>query len=141
MSMGERKVFLSTVQSILDKVAPGVDVKQLKFKTGYLTLEDARNGKQAVLLDVADDRILQGKRDEIEKAINKNTRIVNLKLQADASPNKSNGQLTISVLDASGQELPKNEVRLIADGKSITTTVETIKNMDQMQMLAFVRAA
>ncbi|MDR1493034.1 MAG: hypothetical protein LBT05_09975 [Planctomycetaceae bacterium] len=141
MSMGDRKAFLSLAQSILDQVAPGVDVRQLKFKTGYLTLEDVRNHKSSILLDIADDRLLGGKRDEIEKALNQNATLVNLKLKADASPDKSVDQLILSVLDASGQELPKNKIRLITDGKSVVTTVDTIKEMDQHQMLEFIRAA
>jgi hypothetical protein len=141
MSMNDRKTFLSLAQSILDNVAPGVDVRQLKFKTGYVTLEDVRQDKRSILLDVADDRLLDGKRNEIEKALNRNATLVKLKLKADASPDKSSGQLTLSVLDASGQELPKNEVRLIAVGKSVITTVDTIKDMDQLQMLELIRAA
>ncbi len=45
-----------------------------------------------------------------------------------------------SVLDSSGNELAKDQIRLIAEGREVITTVDTIKDMDQMQIFDFIRS-
>ena len=141
MSLSDRKIFLSSVQSILDQVAPGLDVRQLKFKTGYMNSQDQQSGKLSILLDTTGNEPVDQVRDRIEKAINQNQALVQMKLKADQSGNQTSGKLTISPLDTNDKELPKDQVRLTAGGKSMIVSVAQIMDMDQMQMLSLVGAA
>ncbi|MGL6226773.1 MAG: hypothetical protein ACRC10_09130, partial [Thermoguttaceae bacterium] len=140
MGLEDRKMFLTTAQKILDEVAPGLDVRQLKFTTGYLNAKDMKNNIRSLTLDVAGGPIAE-QREAIEQALNTNRTLFAMKEKADYANNKGLGELTISVLDGSGSALAKDQVRLIAGGRSVITTVDTIKEMDQQQMLNFVRAS
>ena len=131
MGLENRRYFLDQVQGILDQVAPGMDVRQLRFKTGY-------DGK-SVELDISENS-MNNIKSTIEKKINQNLTLVTMKTNADKSGNKSFGELTISVLDTKGNELPKDQVRLSAGGKSAIVSVAQIMEMDQMQMLTLVGA-
>jgi hypothetical protein len=44
----------------------------------------------------------------------------------------------MSVLDANGNALAKDQVRLLSGNKSIITSVDSIKDMDQQQIFAFI---
>jgi len=137
MSLADRKLFLGKVQGILDEVAPGMEARQLKFSVGQLTADDVRNG--TVSLTLADaGGLSKGLRDSIEQALNQTRQLVDMKLRADASGNKGLGGFTISVLDAQGNALAKDQVRLIADDKSVTTSVDTIRDLDHSQIYDFV---
>ena len=139
MSLDDRKLFLTMAQEILDAVMPGMDVRQLKFSIGHLTQSDLQQGIYSLTLDAHG---LGAKDYEmIVQALNTNRLLFEMKSQADASANKGIGELTISVLDDSGNALAKDQVRLLADGKSVVTTVDTIKDMDQRQIFNYIRSA
>lgn len=139
MSLDDRKLFLDTVQNILDDVAPGLDVRQLKFTTGYLNADDMKNNIRSLTLDVAGGPIAE-QRAIIEEALNTNRSLYEMKAKADASSNKSVGEYTISVVDAAGNALAKNEIILSSGNKSVLTTVDTIKDMDHKQIINFINA-
>jgi hypothetical protein len=70
----------------------------------------------------------------IEQALNQNRQLYEMKARADASSNKGLGEFTISVLDAQGNALAKDQVRLIVGNKSVTTSVDTIRDWDHAQI-------
>jgi len=70
--------------------------------------------------------------------LNQNRQLFEMKHRADQSNNKGLGEFTMSVLDANGNALAKDQVRLIAGGKSVITSVDSIKDMDQQQIFAFI---
>ncbi|MDR2762236.1 MAG: hypothetical protein LBB88_06495 [Planctomycetaceae bacterium] len=55
------------------------------------------------------------------------------------SSNKSLDELTISVVDSSGNPLQKNEIILSANGKSLKTTVDKIKNLDHKGIINLIK--
>ena len=137
MSLADRKLFLELTQSILDNVMPGMDARQLTYTTGYLTEADLRNNKLSLTLtDVA--WLSTAQRNTLEQALNQNRQLFEMKHRADQSSNKGLGEFTMSVLDANGNALAKDQVRLIAGNKSIITSVDSIKNMNQQQIFAFI---
>ena len=136
MSLGDRKLFLDMTQKILDEVMPGMDARQLKFSTGQRTAADVKNNTFSLTLDVAWLSIEQ--RNTIEEALNQDRQLFEMKHRADMSGNKGQGEFTISVLDAQGNALAKDQVRLIAGDKSVITSVDNIKDLDHSQMYDFV---
>jgi len=44
----------------------------------------------------------------------------------------------MSVLDENGNALAKDQVRLISGNKSVTTSVDSIKDMNQQEIFAFI---
>ena len=137
MSLADRKVFLEMTQKILDNVMPGMDARQLTYTTGYLTATDMRNNKLSLTLtDVS--WLTTEQRNTLERALNQNRQLFEMKHRADQSNNKGLGEFTMSVLDANGNALAKDQVRLIAGGKSVITSVDSIKDMDQQQIFAFI---
>jgi len=70
--------------------------------------------------------------------LNQNRQLFEMKLQADKSSNKGLGEFTMSVLDANGNALAQNQIRLIAGNKSVVTTKDAIWNMDQQQIFSLI---
>jgi hypothetical protein len=136
MSLDDRKLFLDMAQKVLDNVMPGMDVRQLKFSTGQRTIEDVKNNTFSLTLDVA--WLSSAQRNTIEDALNKGGQLRAMKLKADASENKTQGELSMSVLDAQGNALAKDQIRLTAGSKSVTTSVDTIKDLDYSQLYDFI---
>jgi hypothetical protein len=136
MSLDDRKLFLEMTQKILDKVMPGMDARQLKFSTGQLTKDDVKNNTFSLTLDVA--WLSNEQRNTIEQALNQNRQLYEMKHKADQSGNKGVGEFTISVLDAQGNALAKDQIRLIAGNQSVIASVDTIKDLDHMQIYNFI---
>jgi len=136
MSLDDRKLFLDKVQTILNDVMPGMDARQLSYSTGQRTEADVKNNTFSLTLDVA--WLSSEQRNTIEDALNKDGQLRAMKLKADASGNKAQGELSMSVLDAQGNALAKDQIRLTAGGKSVTTSVDTIKDLDYSQIYNFI---
>ena len=141
MSLTDRKQFLASAQKIIDRVMPGlnVDARSFTYSTAYLSNKDFENGKLSLTISnniggmLSDDQ-----RDTLQHALNENRQLVEMKHRADQSNNKGLGEFTMSVLDANGNALAKDQVRLIAGNKSVTTTIDTIKDMDHQQIFALI---
>ena len=133
MNLADRKLFLDMTQKILDNVMPGLDARQLTYSTGYIS---GNNNLSLTLVDAAS--LSYEQRNTVEQALNENRQLFEMKHRADQSGNKGFGEFTMSVLDENGNALAKNQVRLIAGNKSITTTIDTIKDMNQQQIFAFI---
>jgi hypothetical protein len=136
MSLGDRKLFLDSVQKILDDVMPGMDARQLQYSTGQRTEADVKNNTFSLTLDSA--WLSNEQRNTIESALNQNRQLYEMKRRADASGNKALGEFSISVLDAQGNALAKDQIRLTADGKSVITSVDTIKDLNHSQIYDFI---
>jgi hypothetical protein len=89
-------------------------------------------------IDVRCCWLSSAQRNTIEDALNKGGQLLAMKLKADASGNKTQGELSMSVLDAQGNALAKDQIRLTAGGKSVTTSVDTIKDLDYSQIYSFI---
>ncbi|MCL2004532.1 MAG: hypothetical protein FWG73_00040 [Planctomycetaceae bacterium] len=136
MSLAERKMFLELTQHILDNVMPGIDARELRFSTGYLNDADMRNGNLSLTIDVSG--LSNEQRNTIEQALNQDRRLFDMKQRADMSGNQGLGEFSMSVLDAQSNALAKDQVRLISGGKSVITSVDSIKDMDQQQILGLI---
>jgi hypothetical protein len=140
MSFDDRRLFLDMTQQIIDDIMPGIDVRQLTFSTGFLNDADFKNNHRSLMLANSDgiSFLSSEQRDILEEALNQNRLLVDMKLRAETSGNRGFGEFTMSVLDAEGNALAKDQIRLIAGDRSVTTTVDTIKDMNQQQIFEFI---
>ncbi|MDR0392186.1 MAG: hypothetical protein LBH59_09795 [Planctomycetaceae bacterium] len=138
MSIDERQTFLSRVQNILNKVSPGT--KAIFYK--YDVAKD-KNGQDILKIEgtmgfVPGSGIVDAIRDSVQQELNKDKTLVDMLSKAQASSNQTRDELTISVVDKSGNRLAKNEIILSANGKSLKTTVNTIKDLDYKGILKLI---
>jgi uncharacterized membrane protein len=138
MSFDDRKLFLTSVQSIIDRVLPdmGVDARQFS----YLIVHSSTDGFQSVKpsLMLSGGWLSDEQRNTLTQALDQNRQLFELMQRADMSGNKGLGEFTMSVLDANGNALAKDQVRLISGGKSVVTSIDTIRDMNQQQIFAFI---
>ncbi|MDR3183014.1 MAG: hypothetical protein LBT89_08885 [Planctomycetaceae bacterium] len=138
MSLSDRKTFLTTVQGVLDKIAPGLDARQLKYSTGFLSTSDMQKNRYSLTVETQYGVDLKNLKGRIEEALNQNKSLYLMKSKADASADKTLGNYTISVTDKSGIPLAKNAIILTAGGKSVQTTVDVIRNWNHQQIINFI---
>jgi len=143
MSFADRTRFLASVQSIIDNVLPGMDIdaRNFAYSINYPSEADQKQNGAVPTLTISHNTVVllsDAQRDTLQRALNQNRGLVEMKLQADKSSNKGFGEFTMSVLDANGNALAQNQVRLIAGGKSVITTMDAIRDMDQQQIFSFI---
>jgi hypothetical protein len=136
MTLDDRKSFLTQVQSILDNVMPGLDARQLRYFAGFRTAKDAKAGIPSLGINSANGAVLTDEQlDKIISALNANKTLGKMLSAAEPSTDKTQGNYKISVVDAAGKALTKDEIILSSGSQSVKTTVAAIKSLDHAAVL------
>ena len=118
-----------------------IDARNFAYSINYPSEADQKQNGAVPTLTISHNTVVllsDAQRDTLQRALNQNRGLVEMKLQADKSSNKGLGEFTMSVLDANGNALAQNQVRLIAGNKSVVTTMDAIRDMDQQQIFSLI---
>jgi hypothetical protein len=138
MSINERKTFLSRVQNILDGISPDLKSYQLQYSIGNFDLTSQPMIGVSEAFGYSSEYIMNNA-STINSALKNDKVLFEMLSKANSSSNKTRDELTISVVDNSGAPLAKNEIIISANGKSMKTTVDTIKNLDHEGILYLIK--
>ncbi|GHT25639.1 hypothetical protein FACS18942_01190 [Planctomycetales bacterium] len=133
MDLYDRKTFLTKVQRILDDVVPGLDARQLKYYARFLTQEDSMAYKWSLQIEGNIGVDLKGKQEQIAKALNQDTSLGAMAAKATFAEDKTVGNYTITVADSSS-----GGILLNSGGRTVRTTVDTIRYMDHLQIVNYI---